>query len=101
MKPENENLQTAGNDSTRVALIGIVVENPQAVSKMNELLHEYAHYVIGRMGIPYEKRGVSIISVAVDAPTDVISALSGRLGNLDGLSVKTVYSKLPNTKKEG
>ena len=80
---------------TRVALIGIMVENPQAVPKMNELLHEYAPYVIGRMGIPYEKRGVSIISVAVDAPADVISALSGKIGRLEGISTKTIYSKLP------
>ena len=84
----------AGEASTRVALIGIVVENSQAVPKMNEILHEYARYVIGRMGIPYEKRGVSIISVAVDAPTDVISALSGKIGRLDGISTKTIYSKL-------
>ena len=81
---------------TRVALIGIVVENPQAVPKMNEILHEYARYVIGRMGIPYEKRGASIISVAVDAPADVISALSGKIGRLEGISTKTIYSKLPD-----
>lgn len=80
--------------STRVALIGIVVENPQAVPMMNEILHEYARYVIGRMGVPYEKRGVSIISVAVDAPADVISALSGKIGRLEGISTKTIYSKL-------
>ena len=80
--------------STRVALIGIVVENPRAVPTMNEILHEYACYVIGRMGVPYEKRGVSIISVAVDAPADVISALSGKIGRLEGISTKTIYSKL-------
>ncbi len=80
--------------ATRVALVGIVVENPDAVPKMNEILHEYARYVIGRMGIPYEKRGVSIISVAVDAPADVVSALSGRIGRLSGISTKTIYSKL-------
>ena len=83
---------------TRVALIGIVVENPQAVPKMNELLHEYAHYVIGRMGIPYEKRGVSIISVAVDAPQDIINALSGKIGRLDGVSAKTVYSNVTGSR---
>ena len=66
----------AGEQPTRVALIGIVVENPQAVPQMNELLHEYAHYVIGRMGIPYEKRGISLISVAVDAPP--VIAYKGR-----------------------
>lgn len=85
---------TERTSPTRVALIGIVVENAQAVPRMNELLHEYAHYVIGRMGIPYEKRGVSIISVAVDAPADVISALSGKIGRLEGISTKTIYSKL-------
>lgn len=79
---------------TRVALIGIVVENPEAVPQMNELLHEYSGYVIGRMGIPYEKRKVSIISVAVDAPTDVISALSGKIGRLEGITTKTIYSRL-------
>lgn len=78
---------------TRVALIGILVENPSAVTRMNEILHEYAQYVIGRMGIPYEKRKLSIISVAVDAPADVISALSGKIGRLEGISTKTIYSK--------
>lgn len=78
---------------TRVALIGILVENPSVVAQMNEILHEYAQYVIGRMGIPYEKRKLSIISVAVDAPADVISALSGKIGRLEGISTKTIYSK--------
>lgn len=95
MTSENTTTEAAGEaQPTRVALIGIVVENSQAVPQMNELLHEYAHYVIGRMGIPYEKRGVSIISVAVDAPADVISALSGKIGRLEGISTKTIYSKL-------
>ena len=95
MTMRTENTTTGAEaQPTRVALIGIVVENSQAVPKMNEILHEYAHHVIGRMGIPYEKRGVSIISVAVDAPTDVISALSGKIGRLDGISTKTIYSKL-------
>lgn len=76
---------------TRVALIGILVENPEAVPQMNEILHEYARFVIGRMGIPYEKRKLSIISVAVDAPADVISALSGKIGRLEGISTKTIY----------
>lgn len=94
MKTEQTMSGAADAQPTRVALIGIVVENPQAVPRMNELLHEYAHYIIGRMGIPYEKRGVSIISVAVDAPADVISALSGKVGRLEGISTKTIYSKL-------
>lgn len=88
------NEEQAAVQPTRVALLGIVVENQDAVPQMNEILHAYAHYVIGRMGIPYEKRGVSIISVAVDAPSDVISALSGKIGRLDGISTKTIYSKL-------
>lgn len=96
MKTEQTMSGAADAQPTRVALIGIVVENPQAVPRMNELLHEYAHYIIGRMGIPYEKRGVSIISVAVDAPADVISALSGKVGRLEGISTKTIYSKLPD-----
>ena len=79
--------------NTRVALIGIVVENPDSVMSLNMLLHDYSAYIIGRMGIPYHKREISIISVALDAPQDVISALSGKLGQLDGVSTKTVYSK--------
>ena len=69
---------------TRVALIGIVVENPDSVMPLNTLLHEYSAYIIGRMGIPYHKREISIISVALDAPQDIINALSGKLGQLDG-----------------
>ncbi len=79
---------------TRVALIGIVVENFNSAQKINEILHNYGRYIIGRMGIPYQKRNVSIISVAVDAPADVISAMSGKLGRLDGVSAKTVYARL-------
>lgn len=83
---------------TRVALIGIVVENLNSVEKLNGLLHDYGQYIIGRMGIPYEKKGVSIISVAMDAPQDVISALSGKLGMIDGVTAKTIYSKLGDSK---
>ncbi len=79
---------------TRVAIIGIIVENGEEVSKLNEILHEYGHYIIGRMGIPYHTRGVNIISVAIDAPQDVISALSGKIGRLRGISAKTVYSNV-------
>lgn len=78
---------------TKIALIGIVVENPESVMKLNTLLHEYGEYIIGRMGVPYKKREVSIISVALDAPQDTINALSGKLGKLDGVSTKTIYSK--------
>lgn len=84
---------------TRVALIGIIVENTDAVERLNSILHQYGPYIIGRMGIPYPKRGVSIISVAVDAPGDVISALSGKLGRLPGVSTKAVYAKLPPEKE--
>ena len=79
---------------TRVAVISIIVENPDTVEKLNGLLHEYGEFVIGRMGIPYRKRGVSIISVAMDAPQNVIAALSGKLGALPGITVKTAYSSV-------
>lgn len=77
---------------TRIALIGIIVENPDLVEQLNHLLHEYGCFIVGRMGIPYEKKNVNIISVAIDAPQDIISALSGRIGRLNGIGVKTVYS---------
>lgn len=76
----------------RVALIGIIVENINSAAKINDILHNYSKYVIGRMGIPYSKKNVSVISIAVDAPPDIISALSGKLGMLDGVSSKTIYS---------
>ena len=79
---------------TRIALIGIIVENPESIEALNHLLHEYGKYIIGRMGIPYREREVNIISVAIDAPQDVISALAGRLGNIVGISVKTAYSNV-------
>ncbi len=78
---------------TRVALIGIIVENPDSVEKLNALLHEYRQYVIGRMGVPYSAKEISVISVAVDAPQDIVSALSGKIGKLDGITAKTIYSK--------
>jgi putative iron-only hydrogenase system regulator len=80
----------------RIALVGIIVENPDSVEKLNSILHEYGKYIIGRMGIPYAKRNVSIISVVMDAPQDVISALSGKLGMLPNVTTKTVYSKVSN-----
>jgi putative iron-only hydrogenase system regulator len=84
---------------SRVALIGIVVEDFSSVEKLNSILHEYGNYIIGRMGIPYHKRDISIISVALDAPADVINTISGKLGSLSGVNAKTIYSKL--TEKEG
>ena len=79
---------------TRVAVMGIVVENTDSVERLNTLLHEYGSYIIGRMGIPYRARNINIVSIAIDAPQDVISALSGKIGNLDGISVKTAYSNV-------
>ena len=79
---------------SRVAIIGIIVEEESSVEKLNQILHEYGLYIIGRMGIPYPKKGINIISIAVDAPQDVISALSGKLGKLQGISIKTAYSKI-------
>ena len=81
-------------DETRVALMGIIVENEDAVVQLNELLHGCGGYIIGRMGLPYRARGVNIISVVLDAPQDVISTLSGRIGRLEGVSVKTQYAKM-------
>ena len=78
---------------TRVAVVSIIVENEESVASLNAILHEYGHYIIGRMGLPYRAKGVSIISVVLDAPQDVISALAGRIGRLPGVSAKTAYSK--------
>lgn len=80
-------------EETRVALIAIIVENFESVEKLNMLLHEYAPYVIGRMGVPYQKKNISVISVAVDAPSSTVSALTGKIGMLDVISCKTVFSK--------
>lgn len=77
---------------TKVAVIAIVVENRDSAERLNEILHDYADYIIGRMGIPYRAKNINIISVVVDAPHDVISALSGKIGNLPDVSVKTAYS---------
>jgi len=79
---------------TKIALVGIVVENLDAVARINEILHQYGSCIIGRMGVPHRERGVSIISVAMDAPADVISALSGKLGNIPGVTSKTIVSKV-------
>lgn len=84
-----------GNDmETRIALIGIIVENMDSTERLNQLLHEHRAYIIGRMGIPYREKNVNVISVAVDAPADVINALSGKIGRLDGITAKTVYSNV-------
>ena len=78
---------------TRIALIGIIVEDIESAGKINEILHEYSPYIVGRMGIPYREKNVSIISVVIDADNNVISSLSGKLGMIKGISVKTIYSK--------
>lgn len=78
---------------TRVAVISIIVENTDSVEKLNALLHKCGQYIIGRMGIPYREKGISIISVALDAPTDAVNALTGALGRLPGVVAKATYSK--------
>ena len=80
-------------EESRVALLGIIVEDTKEISKLNDLLHEYGQYIIGRMGVPYREKGLNIISVAMDAPQDVISSLSGKIGMLSGISSKVIYSK--------
>mgnify|MGYP004694377609 CR=1 FL=1 len=79
---------------TRVAVIAIIIENIEAVETVNQLLYENREYIIGRMGIPYKNKGISIISIAIDAPQDVISTLSGKIGRLKGVSTKTAYSNV-------
>ena len=79
---------------TRVALIGIIVENSESTAQLNALLHDAGQYIIGRMGLPYRQKNVNIICVAVDAPQNIISAMSGKLGLLAGVNTKTVYSNV-------
>ena len=79
---------------TRVAVMAIIVEQQQAAEKLNAVLHEYGEHIIGRMGLPYREKGVHIVSVALDAPQDTIAALAGKLGNIEGVSVKTAYSNI-------
>ncbi|HHT93772.1 MAG TPA: iron-only hydrogenase system regulator [Clostridiaceae bacterium] len=78
---------------TRIAAVSIIVENADSVEKLNAILHEYGQYIIGRMGIPYHKRNISIISIVMDAPQEIITALSGKLGMLKDVSAKAVFSK--------
>lgn len=80
------------SQETRVAVMSIIVENGDSAETINAILHDYGQYIIGRMGIPYRQRGINIISIAIDAPQDVISALSGKIGKLPGVSVKTAFS---------
>ena len=85
---------------TRVAVIAIIVREGTQVAALNDLLHQYGPYIVGRMGVPYREKGVNIISVAMDAPGDVISALSGKLGRLEGVTAKTVYAPAGSVGKE-
>lgn len=77
---------------TRVAIIGILVENMNSVKILNDILHEYGNYIIGRLGLPYPKKNVNVITVVIDAPQDVINALSGKIGKLEGITAKTISS---------
>lgn len=77
---------------TRVALVGIIVKDRNEVEHLNDILHEYREYIIGRMGVPYKEKDISVISIAVDAPQDIISALSGKIGGLKGISSKVIYA---------
>lgn len=85
----------------RVAVIGIIVENHNSAEKINTILHEYADYIIGRMGVPYREKNISVISIIMDAPQNEISALSGKLGMLPNVSTKALYSKITEHKNEG
>ena len=85
---------------TRVAVMAIIVEKMESAETLNALLHEYGKYIIGRMGLPYRAKNISIVSVAMDAPPDTISSLAGKLGNLDGISVKTAYSNIMGAAKD-
>ena len=80
--------------ASRIGVISIIVENGESVAELNRILHDYGEFIVGRMGIPYRQREISIISVAIDAPQDVISTLSGKIGNLEGISTKTVLSNV-------
>lgn len=81
------------DSENRVAVVAMMVENTEAADRINTLLHQYAQYVIGRMGIPYREKNLNVITVVLDAPDNVISALSGKLGRLSGVTSKVVYSK--------
>lgn len=77
---------------SRVAVIGIIIENSEVVDKVNAILHDNARYILGRMGIPYREKNINIISIAIDAPQDIISSISGKIGRLQGVTAKTAYS---------
>ena len=83
---------------TRVAVMGIIVEDDRSVELLNAVLHDYGDYIVGRMGIPYREKRINVISVVIDAPQDKISALAGKIGNIPGVSVKTAYSNVTGAK---
>ncbi len=85
---------------TRLAVMSLIVENPESVERLNAILHEFGEWIIGRMGIPYRKRKISLISIALDAPQNTISALAGKIGSLPGVSIKTAYSGVVSKEDE-
>ncbi len=85
---------------TRIAVIGIIIENTDSVEKLNSLLHDYSKYIIGRMGLPYRQKNINVVSIAIDAPQDETASLTGKIGKLDGVSVKTAYSNVVTTENE-
>lgn len=84
----------AENKETRVAVMGIIVEDIDSTQALNEILHEYGGFIIGRMGVPYREKNINVVSIALDAPQDTISSMSGKIGKLKGVSVKTAYSNV-------
>ena len=84
----------------RIALLGIVIEDLNSASKINDILHSYSKYILGRMGIPCRERGVSVMSIVLDAPDDIINSVSGKIGMLPDVSAKTIYSKISNRKEK-
>ncbi len=85
---------------TRIAVIGIIIENTDSVEKLNALLHDYSKYIISRMGLPYRQKNINVVSIAIDAPQDETASLTGKIGKLDGVSVKTAYSNIVTTENE-
>lgn len=97
MEPERRELEQKAPE-TRIAVVGIIIERLESAAAVNEILHQYSGFIIGRMGLPYREKQVNIISVVLDAPADVISAVSGKLGRIPGVSAKALYSKQPLSK---
>lgn len=89
------------NTNSRIAVIGIIIEDREKAEQVNSLLHQYGEYIMGRMGIPYREKQINIISVVLDAPADIISALAGKLGRLPGVSSKAIYSRQQQDRKDG